>query len=240
MPVAPLPKIAYVLGAELHRDRELIALVREAGTEPRLLSASALVKEDEQRTAPAVVLLGVGRSDVGRAAQRVRELRATGVGAPILLIAAEGNDAAIAEAVDAGASDFVRRASLRGELALRLYALERRVARWPTTRRFRLGEMEVDRASHEVRCGGRAVSLTTQEYRVLECLAEHHGQPVPRQLLVERVWGRAPHIRQRSNVVDVYVAYLRKKLSSLGAAETVRTLRGIGYTISEDCRTIER
>jgi two-component system response regulator MprA len=232
--------IVLVADEVLHGDTELLDFVRQAGAVVNVLSLSALLADASVISRSAVVLLGVGASIPCRAAHRVRRLRSSGIGRPVLLVALRDAPDAIAAALRAGASDFVRRASARLELRLRLRALEHRGAGWRSPQRLRLGVVEVDRSTRVMRCGDRAVSLTNREYRLLECLAAHPGEPVSREILEQHVWGGPAKRAHGSNVVDVYIAYLRRKLSTLGVSEAVRTYRGIGYTITNDLQPVEQ
>jgi len=232
--------LALIVETALHRDGELLDLLREAGATVRFIPLAALLSEPPRRAEKAVVLLGVGATEA-RVTQRVQRIRGSGVRTPVLLVAFRDAAEEIGDALEAGATDFVRRASARIELRMRLRALTGRVAASPKPHRIRLGRVEIDQSTHVMRCGDRAVSLTNREYRLLECLASHPGQLVPRKLLEQWVWGRVAKPPSRSNIVDVYIAYLRRKLSTLGVAKAVRTHRGIGYTIAADLRpTAER
>jgi DNA-binding response OmpR family regulator len=232
--------LALIVETALHRDGELLDLVREAGATVRCIPLAALLSEPPKRAEKAVVLLGVGAATDARVAHRVRRIRGSGVRTPVLLIAFRDAADEIGDALEAGATDFVRRASARVELRVRLRALARRVTASPKPHRIRLGRVEIDQSTHVMRCGDRAVSLTNREYRLLECLASHPGQLVPRKLLEQWVWGRVAKPPSRSNIVDVYIAYVRRKLSTLGVAKAVRTHRGIGYTIAADLRPTAR
>jgi two-component system OmpR family response regulator len=130
--------------------------------------------------------------------------------------------------LDAGADDYLAKPFDFGELLARLRALLRRA---PAERpaRLEVGDLVVDPATHEVTRAGTPVSLTAREFAVLEFLARHPGQAVTRTRLLEHVWDE--NYDGSTNVVDVYVGYLRKKLEQPFGSPLIRTIRGVGWTL---------
>jgi two-component system OmpR family response regulator len=126
--------------------------------------------------------------------------------------------------LDAGADDYLAKPFDFGELLARLRALLRR---GPAGRPAELcvGEVRVDPATHEVTCGGRPVELTAREFALLEYLARHPGEVVTRTRLLDHVWDE--NFTGSTNVVDVYVGYLRRKLGRAAIA----TVRGVGFRL---------
>ena len=115
-------------------------------------------------------------------------------------------------------------------LVLRLHALLRRRPPRPSAT-LRVGELTVDPATREVRYGGSAVELTRREYELLEVLARNAGIVLTRDQLLERVWGYDFEVR--TDVVDTFVSYLRRKLEAGGRPRLVQTVRGVGFVLRE-------
>ncbi len=97
---------------------------------------------------------------------------------------------------------------------------------------MRMGDLEVNTATREVRRGARKVDLTMREYELLEFMVRNPRRVLPRDLLLSRVWDQEPGVE--SNVVDVYIAYLRKKIDVPGEPKLLQTLRGVGYALREE------
>jgi DNA-binding response OmpR family regulator len=129
--------------------------------------------------------------------------------------------------LDAGADDYLTKPFSLGELAARLRALSRR-GRPSEPQVLESGELVVDSAAREVRVGDTPVELTGTEFALLEYLMRNQGQVLSRDQLREEVWGAA--FEPASNVVDIYVHYVRRKLKAAGLErDPIRTVRGLGY-----------
>jgi two-component system OmpR family response regulator len=160
-----------------------------------------------------------------------RTLRERGCWAPVLMLTARrGVDDRI-RGLDAGADDYLAKPFDFGELLARLRALLRRA---PAERPARLeaGDLVVDPATHVVERGGTAVTLTAREFRVLEYLARRAGEVVTRTDLLEHVWDQ--NYPGSTNIVDVYVGYLRKKLELPFGRPLIRTVRGVGFQLDAE------
>jgi two-component system OmpR family response regulator len=157
-----------------------------------------------------------------------RGLREGGCWAPVLMLTARGQVADRIRGLDAGADDYLAKPFDFGELLARLRALLRRA---PSDRpaRLELGDLVVDPASHRVIRGDRPVELTAREFAVLEFLARHPGEVVSRTRLLEHVWDE--NYTGSTNIVDVYVGYLRRKLDADGGRPLIRTVRGVGFAL---------
>ena len=201
--------------------------LRHAGHQPAL--ASDGIRALEQATAlpyDAVVLdLGLPGID---GLEVCRRLRATGNHVPVLMLTAR---AAVAERVaglDAGADDYLVKPFAFGELLARLRALVRRgVSERPAV--LTVGDVELDPAAHTVTREGRIVDLSVREFSLLEFLMRHAGEVVSRTRILEQVWD--VNYDSFSNVVDVYVGYLRRKLELPFGRPFIRTVRGVGYVV---------
>jgi len=131
-------------------------------------------------------------------------------------------------ALNAGADDFVLKPFAPAELVARVNVVLRRLNR-PARDVFILEDLEVNRVSHEVRRAGRPIDLSPKEYALLEYLLRKPGAPVPRSSIVEDVWRM--HGDSLTNVVDVYINYLRRKIDAGSDRPLIRTIRGVGYQI---------
>jgi DNA-binding response OmpR family regulator len=152
----------------------------------------------------------------------LHDLRRNGVEIPIVILTARDGPGALAEGLDAGADDFIAKPFVFDELLARIRTRLRpgHQARRTT---LRYGDLEFDIASRKVVRAGTPVNLSAQEYRVLETFLRHPGQVLSRQQLISHAWGQ--DFDTGSNVVDVYVGYLRRKLGP----EVIATVRGFGY-----------
>ena len=130
--------------------------------------------------------------------------------------------------LNAGADDFVVKPFAVAELVARAHAVLRRHIR-PVADAFRFEDLEVNRVSHKVSRNGRAIELSPKEYALLEYLLRHSGRPVSRNSIIEEVW--CLHSDSITNVVDVYINYLRKKIDAGSDRPLIRTIRGVGYQI---------
>jgi len=130
--------------------------------------------------------------------------------------------------LNAGADDSLAKPFAFAELAARIRAVLRRGSR-PARAVLNVADLEIDRVSHAVSRGGRAIELSPKEFALLEFLMRNQGQPVTRTSIVEQVWKL--HFDTMTNVVDVYINYLRRKIDSGFDRPLIRTIRGVGYQI---------
>jgi len=158
----------------------------------------------------------------------LRLLRAKDVKTPVLLLTALGSVEERIAGLDAGADDYLPKPFSFAELVARIRALGRRPA-GATEARLAAGDLELDELRHAAQVGDRSVDLSAREYALLGYLIRHAGQVVTRLQILDAVWGSEPDVY--SNVVDLYVHYLRRKLGELGRADRLRTVRGVGYTL---------
>jgi two-component system OmpR family response regulator len=174
-----------------------------------------------------LVLLDVMLPDVD-GFQVCRQLREKGMWAPVLMLTARGIIDDRVRGLDAGADDYLAKPFAFPELFARIRALLRRgAAERPAV--LGVGALELDPATHEVRCDGERVELTPKEYALLEYLMRHAGEVRARTDIIEHVWDWA--YDGASNVVDVYIGYLRAKLRSQKRAPVIETVRGVGYRL---------
>jgi DNA-binding response OmpR family regulator len=158
-----------------------------------------------------------------------RLLRESGSSLPILMLTARDEIESRIEGLDSGADDYLTKPFDFGELLARLRAIIRRGHRPLTPQRLSVGTLEVDTRARRARRAGRPVSLTAREYALLEFLMLHAGEVVGRAAIAEHVWDAA--YDPLSNVIDVYVRRLRRKIEEPGEPPLLLTRRGEGYMI---------
>jgi two-component system copper resistance phosphate regulon response regulator CusR len=158
-----------------------------------------------------------------------RELRAAGSDVPVLMLTARDAVEARVEGLDAGADDYLTKPFDFRELLARVRALTRRDRRPLAPERIEVRHLAIDVAGQRVWTHGREVALTSREYALLEYLARHAGEVVGRAAIAEHVWDE--HYDAFSNVVDVYVQRLRRKLDGSDEPSLIRTRRGQGYQL---------
>lgn len=163
----------------------------------------------------------------GEGFELCRRWRESGVTAPILFLAAADDVAARVRGLESGGDDYLVRPVACAEVSARIRALLRRPRVLGAPQELEVGDLRIDVARRRVRRGARTIALSTREYELLEYLARHAGNVVSRSALWKHVWkgGADPD----SNVVDVYVRYLRNKLRR--DPDLIRTVRGGGYVL---------
>jgi len=158
-----------------------------------------------------------------------RELRASGSSVPVLMLTARDAVEARVQGLDAGADDYLTKPFDFRELLARLRALIRRDRHPLTPERLQVAGLVIDLRARRVFRGAEEIPLTTREYALLEYLARRAGDVVGRADIAEHVWDE--HYDAFSNVVDVYVQRLRRKLDEPDAPSVIRTRRGQGYQL---------
>jgi DNA-binding response OmpR family regulator len=154
--------------------------------------------------------------------------RERGCSSPVLVLTAKDKVNDRVRGLDVGADDYLVKPFAFEELLARIRALVRRRYRSGSSL-VRVGELEIDTAGRTVRVGGVAVNMTAREYSILEMLAMRAGQIVTRDEIAEHIYDWARDVG--SNVVDVYVGYIRRKLREAGLPPLLRTHRGLGYSL---------
>ncbi len=163
----------------------------------------------------------------------LRQLQTRWPEAPVVLLSSASSVEERIKGLDAGADDIIQKPFAWSELAARIRAVLRRRNR-PSREVFQFEDLEVNRVSHAVRRAGRAVELSPKEYALLEFLLRNPGHPVTRAAIIEEVW--RIHGDSITNVVDVYINYLRRKIDTGADHPLIRTIRGVGYQIDGNHR----
>lgn len=149
---------------------------------------------------------------------------------PILILTALDSTQHKVEHFEAGADDYLTKPFEFAELIVRAKALVRRGTASGTL--LRIGDLELDRLTQQVRRGGKRIELTTKEYGVLEYLLANAGRILSRNMIVEHVWDKSFH--GLTNIVEVYVRHLRTKVDDPFPKKLIHTVRGAGYCLSDE------
>jgi len=160
----------------------------------------------------------------------LQELRREGRQTPVLILTGVGGESEMVRALDAGADEYVVKPVRNRELAARVRALVRRGNR--STEQVTMGDLVINRLARRAFVRGEEVVLSPRELSVLEYLILHSGDIVTRSDLLENVWDM--HFDPGSNVVDVHIARLRRKLESHDAPVRIATVRGVGFRLEQD------
>ena len=155
-------------------------------------------------------------------------LRSRGDRTPVLMLTALGSVDQRVAGLDAGADDYLAKPFAFSELLARLRALGRRPVA-ALDERLVAGDIELDEQRHVARVANATVELTVREFALLAYLIRNAGHVLSRRQILDAVWGAEPDVY--SNIVDLYVSYLRRKLAAVGRGRRIRTVRGVGYTL---------
>ena len=176
-----------------------------------------------------VVLLDLGLPDAdGR--DLLRRLRGADVRVPVLILTARAAVEDRVQGLNDGADDYLGKPFAFDELIARLHALLRR-GHHDRAATLRVADLELDVARRQLRRGARRIELTAREFGVLELLMRRAGEVVTRTMLAEHVWG--DHYDSLSNLIEVFINRLRRKIEQDGAPRLLHTIRGAGYLMRE-------
>lgn len=165
----------------------------------------------------------------------IRALRASGIATPVLVLTALGEVDKRVEGLEAGADDYLGKPFAFAELRARIRALARRPAGPPAEQTELVhGDIRMDLLHRTATRGPRKLDLLPTEWRLLEYMLRHPGQVLTRTMLLEKVWDFS--FDPTTNVVDVHVSRLRRKLEAPGEAPAIRTVRGAGYALEAAAR----
>jgi len=230
MPESPLHDSVLVV----EDDPDLLAVL------PRILSTAGYVVRTASDgedgltkvldDAPAIAILDVGLPKLS-GYDLARELRSRGFQFPVLMLTARVTVDEKVSGLDAGADDYLAKPFEYAELLARVKALLRRSSITAGSSTMRVRDLSLDPVARRVERGGRVIELTQKEYALLEYLMRNAGRIVSRQMISEHVWKHDAD--PLTNVVDVYINYLRKKLDEDKHHPLIRTVRGRGYLIKD-------
>lgn len=160
-----------------------------------------------------------------------KELRAKNIKIPVLMLTAKTAVEDRVAGLDSGADDYLAKPFAYLELRSRIHALIRRSKQDPSPT-LKISDLEVDPLKHKAVRNGKPISLTPKEFAVLELLLRHKDEVVTRTMITEHVWDY--NFDSMSNVVDVFVAALRRKVDKGAKVSLIHTVHGVGYKISEN------
>jgi DNA-binding response OmpR family regulator len=210
--------ISHFLLKGLAEERHVVDLVEDG-----LMAEERAYSHDYDVIVLDVMLPGLNGIDV------CRRIRGHAIDTPILMLTAREDTIDRIAGLDVGADDYMTKPFSFDELLARMRAIARRGRSKVFTAVLRHGPIELDLRDHTVRVSGNRIDLTATEYRLLEQLLHRPETIVSRERLAERVWGDA--LDPASNVVEVYIGYVRKKLQAHYTEPLVHTVRGLGYML---------
>jgi DNA-binding response OmpR family regulator len=210
--------LAEFLHQRLVQEQFAVQLVSDGIEAQRLASEQAY----------DLVLLDLSRSQETSGLDVLRNIRAKKPDLPVLIVTAASMVEERVRGLDAGADDYIGKPFAFAELAARIRAVLRRGSRSGVAV-LAIDDLTVDRVSHSVQRNGHAIDLSPKEFALLEFLMRHAGQPVTRSAIIEQVWKL--NFDTMTNVVDVYINYLRRKVDTGYDRALIRTVRGVGYQI---------
>ena len=161
-----------------------------------------------------------------------RELRQRGDRTPVLMLTARDTVDDRVDGLDAGADDYLVKPFAMKELLARLRALTRRTGDQPKSPVLSFADLSLDARTHQVQRGGQTIPLAAKEFAVLECLLRETERVLTRTQIAEHVWNYDSF--NQSNVVDVYIRNLRRKIDDPFEQKLIHTVRGVGYSITDD------
>jgi len=164
----------------------------------------------------------------------LRSLRKDKADIPVLMLTARSTTEDIVQGLELGADDYLTKPFAFDELLARVRSLLRRKAQASTT--LVLGDLRLDTVTHKASRNGVAIELTSREYALLDFLRRNPNTLFSRQLLGEKVWGY--QFDPGTNIIDVYVNHLRKKIDAPSSKKLLHTIRGKGYALAENVRQV--
>ena len=158
-----------------------------------------------------------------------KELRQRGISIPVLMLTARDSIDDRVIGLDTGADDYLTKPFALKELLARLRALSRRIDGPAKTTKLQVGDLALDTLTRRVTRAGQPIDLAAKEYAVLECLMREAGRVMTRTMIAEHVWSY--EVYNQSNVVDVYIRNLRRKIDDAHEVKLIHTIRGMGYRL---------
>jgi len=212
-------RLAFLLRRVLLEERHTVDLAHDghAGLDLALSGTYDIVILD-------VMLPGLDGLEI------CRQMRADGVMSPVLMLTARGAIEDRVVGLNVGADDYLTKPFAMEELLARINALLRRRDRsFEVAPQLWVGDLTLDLVRHEARRAGRVIELTAKEFALLEYLMRHPGQVLTRTQIIDAVWRY--DLEALSNVVDIYIHYLRDKIDQGFSRSLIKTVRGVGYRL---------
>lgn len=212
-------RLAYLLRRVLLEERHTVDLAHDGHTGLNLAESGTydVVILD-------VMLPGLDGLEI------CRQMRADGIMSPVLMLTARGAVEDRVVGLNVGADDYLTKPFAMEELLARINALLRRRDRsFEAAPQLCVGDLTLDLVRHEARRAGRVIELTAKEFALLEYLMRHPGQVLTRTQIIDAVWRY--DLEALSNVVDIYIHYLREKIDHGFSHSLIKTVRGMGYKI---------
>jgi len=172
-----------------------------------------------------IMLPGMNGIDV------LKAMREAKVYTPVLLLTARSEIEDKINGLDCGADDYLTKPFVTGELLARVRALTRRKGEIVDENHLEFNDVELNKNSCSIICRGNDVKLSLKEYQIMELLIANPHQILPKERIIEKIWGYESDVEY--NNIEVYISFLRKKLSVIGANVFIKTARGIGYSLEE-------
>ena len=163
----------------------------------------------------------------------IRQIRAAGIDTPALIISALGEIDDRVRGLRGGGDDYLVKPFAFAELLARVEALARRSATVVKETVLRVGDLELDLVSRTANRGGEEIDLLPREFQVLEYLVRNQGQVVPRAMLLQHVWNL--NFDPTTNIIDVYVGRVRRKVDNHRSYPLIHTVRGVGFCVRAHC-----
>lgn len=170
-----------------------------------------------------IMLPGMNGIDV------LRNMRSGGIGTPVLLLTARSEVEDKINGLDCGADDYLTKPFVTGELLARVRALTRRKGDIVSESKLAYNGLELNKNTCSVIWQGNDVKLSLKEYQIMELLISNPHQILPKERIIEKIWGYESDVEY--NNIEVYISFLRKKLSVISAPVQIKTARGIGYSL---------
>ncbi len=213
-------KVADVVARGLRSERFAVDIAGDGPTAWRMMN-----EVEYDLVILDLLLPGMSGTEV------LRRLRKKGSSTAVLVLTARAATADKVENLELGADDYLTKPFAFAELLARVRALLRR----PPAGRghvVRVGDLEIDRLTQQVRRAGKKIELTSKEYSLLEYLSSNPGRVLTRTMIMEHVWDES--FEGLTNIVDVYVRHLRSKVDDPFEQKLIRTIRGAGYSLGDD------
>ena len=159
----------------------------------------------------------------------LKKIRKHGISVPVVLLTAKGETEDTVNGLDSGADDYIAKPFKSEELLARLRALNRRKGELIQDGTLTYGDINIYPNSLELFCGNKSYKLTLKEFQLLELLINMRGMVVSKNTIIEKLWGYDGEAED--NNVEVYISFLRKKLSHIKSETSIHTMRGVGYVL---------